>query len=717
MKKILLICLFVTVSLSAQDDVKIRDFFWGKDDPHSKTMTIPDKWKNESAVMIYKYEFHDYHKFGSNVNYTSALRNRVKLLDEAAVKEFSEFTFKERFSSDKGWSRRAGKNRLGIKVIKPNGKETIIDVSKEAVDADKEKKIAIPNLEIGDIIDYYLHSEEPFKSQLETGFDPVERTLGDVYPIMDYKLIFQTENDFFLNFATYNGAPELKEIPSNKGGERHYEFVAKDIEKNEFPRWFYPLIELPCYKFQVFFARSGKFEKRAEAFLSEKESIVKSTVSKEDVFNYYNTKFKPQGNTKEIEKFLKGKTFSSDEEKIREVYYFSRHQYYTLFIEAIVGEDAKILQNTLTHLYSNYTFFRNEEVFINFFMAFLKDNNISYDIVIGTPRYNGPITDMLIQQNVKLLLRVNTPNPIYLEYFSPYTSADQFDYSLEDTEAYLLQISKNKKVVDSELIKLPKSTKSDNISKNITKVKFNEDLNSFKIERENSLSGHYKKSEQSDKLYFFDYVYEDYEKYGTLSVIERFKNKKYEAKLQKEFDAYIAKLKESQKERFTNAVKDELGHDIEDYSLSIENTGRFGSKEPMKYKESFTIKDQYIKKAGNNIIVELGKFLTSQIELSEKEKNRTNNIYMSFPRQIVHEIQFEIPEGYTASGLDKFNKNAENETGGFISSISQNGNLITIKTTKSYNNYYEPNSNWSKMIDFLEDAFQFTQEKILLKKN
>ncbi|MBC8884341.1 hypothetical protein H9X57_16025 [Flavobacterium piscinae] len=72
---------------------------------------------------------------------------------------------------------------------------------------------------------------------------------------------------------------------------------------------------MPCYKFQVFFARSGKFEKRAEAFLSEKESIVKSRVSKEDVFEYYNTKFRPYGDLGHIERFLKGKTFSSDEEK------------------------------------------------------------------------------------------------------------------------------------------------------------------------------------------------------------------------------------------------------------------------------------------------------------------------------------------------------------------------------------------------------------------
>ena len=66
--------------------------------------------------------------------------------------------------------------------------------------------------------------------------------------------------------------------------------------------------------------------------------------------------------------------------------------------------------------------------------------------------------------------------------------------------------------------------------------------------------------------------------------------------------------------------------------------------------------------------------------------------------------------------LEKFNKKVENSTGGFISTAVQNGNIIIIKTSKFYNNYYEPNSNWPKMIDFLDDAYQFTQEKILLKK-
>src|SRR5690606_10232689 len=114
------------------------------------------------------------------------------------------------------------------------------------------------------------------------------------------------------------------------------------------------------------------------------------------------------------------------------------------------------------------------EEFINHFMAFLKDSKIPYDIVIGTARYNGPITDLLIQKNITILLRVNTANPVYLEFFTPFSSADQFNYQLENTKAYLLQVSKNKKVVDSEMITLPGSTKKDNVTKSITKVKFND---------------------------------------------------------------------------------------------------------------------------------------------------------------------------------------------------------------------------------------------------
>lgn len=717
MKKTLVFLLLAfSINIFSQDKAEIKEFFWGKSDEFKTANSVPDKWKNESAVIISKFEFFDYHKFGPNVTYTSAVRKRIKLQDAASVKEFSEFSFNDKFYTNKGFSRKEATTVIGIKIIKPDGKETEIDVEKESKKIDKENKIAIANLEIGDIIDYYFYSIEPFKSIYEFGFDPVESNLGDVYPTMNWKLSFQTENDFFVNFNTYNGAPELKEIATKNSGERKYELIAKDIDKNEFPRWFYPLAELPCYKFQVFFARSGKFEARADAFLSEKERDIKKTVSKDDVFNYYNDKFKPAGELNFEEKFLKDKKFASDEEKVREIYYYTRHEFYTQFIEAQAIQKASIMPYPFGY-YMNSTFLPTEQSFINHFMLFLKKNKIDYDIIVGTPRFNGSIDDLLIQRNLSVLLRVNTKTPIYLEYFSPFKTADQFSAGLENSKAFVFQISKGKKVIDAEGITLPSSTAKDNVSSIVSNVSFNEGFSGLKIKRTSSFTGHLKEDTQGDKLYFYDYVNEDYEKYGTKHVIDMVKNKKDHARYAKEFDALITKSKESQKEEFKTSTSKEYDAEIDNHSLVIKNTGRFGSNSPFTFEENFDIKNSFIKKAGPNYILEIGKMITSQVEIDKKEKERKNNIYMAYPRSFENEIVFEIPDGYTVSGIEKFNVNFTNETGKFVSTASLNGNKLIIKTTKQYNNYFEPNSNWPKMIAFLDAAYQFTQEKILLKKN
>ena len=710
--------IFITLSFSifAQDKAEVEDFFWGKSDEYNKTVDVPAKWKDESAVIIYKNEYYDYHKFGSSVKYTSAIRKRIKLQDLAAVKEFSEFSFKDKFYSNKGYSSRKSTGIFGVKIRKPNGQEIIIDVEKEAKEIDKEKKIAISNLEVGDIIDMYFYSVEPFVSKYELGFAPVESTLGDTYPIMNLKINFKTENDFFLNFNTYNGAPELKEIDTNKGGVRQYVLDAKDIDKNEFPRWFYPLAEMPCYKFQVFFARSGKFEERADAFLSEKEKIVKKTVSKEEVFEFYNNKFKPSGNLSPIDDFIENNKFADDEEKVREVYYFARHKFYTLFIEPIVIEKANLLAVDKYYLRDFEWFLSSQKMFINYFMAFLKDNKIDYDLIVATGRENGSIDDLLIEQNTKVLLRVNTKNPIYIDTFSAFSNTDMFDYNLEDTKAYVMQVSKGKKIIDAETTALPKTSAQDNTSKNISNISITDDFSTLKVNRELQYFGHIKEEHQSDRLKFYDFVYEDNLKYSTEPLNDRIKSKKTSVKFKKEYDALISKIKEQQLEESKESINEEFGFEIEDYSFSFKSTGRYGTKSPFIVTEKFDVKKDLIKKAGSNYIIEIGKVLTKQVEINKKEKERKNNIYSPYPRTYENEIVLEIPAGYSASGIEKLNKKVQNETGEFISSAKIEGNKLIIKSIKKYNNYYWPNANWNKMISFLDEAYQFTQEKILLKK-
>lgn len=702
----------------SKEEIAAKDFFWGVNDPCKKAIDIPEKWKNESAVIIYKNINYDFHSFSKRVTYVNSIRKRIKLLDKAAVEEFSEFIFTKRFRSSKGqfsWKQK-GNTFVGVKVVKPNGLEVVIDVEKDAVTIDNETKLAIPNLEVGDIIDYYYYRIEPFKSTYAFGFDPVETSLTEEYPIMDFKLYFETENDFFINFNSYNNAPELKQIPSEKKSVRRYELTEKNINKSEYVRWFYPLLESPSYKFQVYFARSGKFENLALAFLPEDEDLIKTSVTKEEVLNLYDNRFKPDGYVGDLKKFFKNKTFDNDAHKVTAAFYYMRHYYLTRFIEAFFVKEANILNLPFAVYGTNVVFMKNDKQFIKHFTAFLKREKIGYEIVIGQKRYDGPIEDLLIEQNVNVLVKVNTEKPLYASYFGPHTTINEFPPLLENTDVYLLSASKNR-IDDIKTGKLPKSTYRDNETKKDISITINDDFSELTLTAVNSFKGHEKGDQQYDRLLYSDYVNEDYKKYGTTSWVDFFRVKKYKTKYTQELKALNDKLKIKQKEQYKESAQTEYGcENIEDYTYSINSNGRFSLDSYFTFTESFKAKNALIRKAGPNYIIEIGKLIGGQIDLTENERVRTKNIYMAYPRSFNYNIVLNIPNGYTVSGLDKLNKSIDNETGAFISTAKLDGNQLIITTSKQYKNYYEPNTNWNKMISFLDEANQFTNEKILLKK-
>jgi len=711
--------LFFSISIFSQtkEELAAKDFFWGTNDTYKNVTEVPKKWTNESAVILYKNENYDFHKFGKNVTYTSSIRQRIKLLDKAAVEEFSEFAFKKRFRSDKGrfsWKEK-GNNYIGVKIVKPNGAEIEIDVEEESVEVDGETKVAIANLEIGDIIDYYFYRLEPFKTTYAFGFNPVETYLGEEYPVVDFKLFFETENDFFINFNSFNGAPKLTEIPTEKRSIRRYELVASDIEKIQSTRWSYPLLELPSYKFQVYFARSGKFEDRALAFLPEKEDIIKTSVSKDEVLELYDNRFKPDGDVGDVKRFFKKKTFANDAEKVTEAYYFMRHYYLTRFVEAMIVKDAEIMSYPFMN-YGNPVFIQNQKQFVRHFTEFLKREKIKYEIVVAKKRYDGSIDDLLIEKNVNVLIKVKTATPLYAELFSIHTNINEFSPLIEGTDVYLLSPTRNRIDV-IEKGKLPVSRHLDNETKKDITVSLNDDFSGMNLTSVNSYKGHSKKDEQYERLMFTDYVTEDYSKYETASFIELIKRKKDKIRYKKELDAVAEKIKAKQVERFEKSAKAEFQvEDIEDYTYEINETGRYALDSYLKFTESFKIKNALIKKAGPNYILEIGKLIGGQIDLEEKERQRTSNIYTTNARSFNYNITLNIPEGYTVNGLDKLNKTIDNETGAFISSAKVEGNQLIISTSKQYKHNFEPNTNWSKMIAFLDEANQFTNEKILLKK-
>src|SRR5215469_12083578 len=112
----LLFSAFRVFSQAPQLGVNIEDDF--------KVTAVPDKWKNESAVIIAQKTEYLFGRVVSGRNYSTIVRiseyihKRIKLQDKNALEKFSTFNFVT-----------IGKDgRAEYKIIKANGKEELVDM-------------------------------------------------------------------------------------------------------------------------------------------------------------------------------------------------------------------------------------------------------------------------------------------------------------------------------------------------------------------------------------------------------------------------------------------------------------------------------------------------------------------------------------------------------------------------------------------------------------
>lgn len=700
---------------------EIKELYWGANDRYNKSMDIPAKWQGESGVVIYQEFNYIYEGSSRSVDYIESIRRRIKLLDKSAVEEYSEFSFAEKFKVSRGFSKKGGRVFAGFKVIKPNGTENEIDLD-DAVEIQSEsnenlKKIAIPDLGIGDIIDYYYYIYEPFITSQEYIFSPVLTTLNGSYPIMNQKISFEVEKNFFVNFSSYNGAPELKEIPSDDKKKTIYVLEDQNREKDKDLRWFYPDRVFPLVKFQVIYARKGRMEESADAFMGEKGEVL-SNVTMDDIEAYFHRRFNFEYKSKinDVNEHNYDKDINSDdtEKMVKEAYLFYRHKYLMGKIEPVIFYEEGYI-STLPYDFGG---FLNEIGFIRVMAGYLRQKKIDFHVLVGVSRRLGNIDDVLLKAETDLLIRVNTENPIFLSPFALYSDPGRIPYYLEGTDAYQME-TYSKGLRNIEKTSIPVSSPDDNKSKQQIKMKIGEDMETISVLRKSQHYGHNKDGNQSDLGIIQDYLDDDYAYFDKEEYIEKAPiKKKNKAKVIEQLNEQKAKQLKRQKESFENELEQEMESELKSYdSYKITNSGRWANNEDrsFSYEENFSIEGM-IKKAGKNYIVNIGRFIGSQVALKEDEMERDQDVYMIYPRSFENEIVLEIPEGFTVEGLDKLQKSVVNSTGKFISTAKIEGNELIITTNKVYNHNFEKKENWQGMVDFLEAGFQFTQEKILLRQ-
>ncbi len=710
---------------------------------------IPDKWKNESAVIIGMKEEYLFKrqvlrgKTTAGVNIKEYVHKRIKLQDKNAVEKFSTF-FYVTIGAD---------GKAVYTVIKSDGKKVDIDM-KSAIEEEqdipdiykpiyfklkvKSWKIAIPDLEVGDIIDYTINSTLDWDMKTEgINFTPFIFSLSNNYPTLYQQYRFTMANGMKVKYRSYNGAPNLKfDGKASVYGEREsylsYFFLDKDREKSIDERWSYSLRSTPSVKFRVVFLdydagdrtlgeatvdRSGlDYEKVYKGYVGAALYTTPVVTSLVAYTTQYLTKKKADGILKTdadivkesyyclrkvfLEMYYKGPVHSELEK------YFTGKKLYKKILKAEAKEVKKEAKEDEIRM--------NAVTFSTAFRLALKAQGIESELFVYVPRKLGTWRDAIFMEELDFVMRIKLKEKAYfLEALNNFDAFGTPHSYLENAEGMSIRFDE----VDSYYkATVPPTPATLNLSKEEYTVNFTGAMEVIDVERTSSYTGTQKSDLIGKANLDREYLNIDFEKYYAEPITKSKKNETPAPVNNKyEYADKDEQIKE-RKELFEKILKsDEV--DVDKYTdFELLQNGRTGDNAMLQYKEKFSLK-KLISKAGKNYIFEAGKLIGGQLKLEPTEmKERQTDIFIPSAVTIENSITIIIPEGFSVDGLQDLNMNIDNSSGTFISSATVTDNKLLITTKKVYKNTFDKKETWPDYIAFLEPAYKLSQAKVVLKK-
>ncbi|MFK8008531.1 MAG: hypothetical protein AB8H03_19385 [Saprospiraceae bacterium] len=721
----------------SQDDNPLEYYklVLGESDNDFEVTEAPAEWKDESAVILCQKTYISFlgSKRRKGTKTKGITRKRVLIQDQTALDDYSEYHYQ---SSD----------AVGLFIIKPDGKKEEIDISKAVkVETDVPRsyassyqssdyyKIAIPNLAIGDILDYFKVFTEEYTSDVN-----IIAPISSYYPIKYQELIFDLEKRWKFRYNSFNGAPDF--IQDTEGGVNAKgkksagvsRFIIKDEMRSTYKdvMWDYENLTEPIIKIMASPIPKGvKLDKNTKRIQQGTtfEDLFKSLTELKNMPPIVSSRGYTSG-VYTMGNYINDLKFSgdSDEEVAAKIYYALRlgfiHQMANYSVtptstnkRGIQAADSKRYKKLLTP--EDY-YKMSDNYFAYYFNQQLQEERISSEFVVAVPRFYGDLESVVLNQEVVIGIYIPTTKKYYWP-FDNYLSAGEMDSRLFNTTVYHAH-----RLYGFEPSKETTPTSNYRINSYINNIdlKIKDDNNDLEFTHKVQFRGAYKQRYYGLLLYQEKYVDEDDERIalGKIKIAQKKIDQKVNKRKKKKnriSEEDIAEIKSELSEQKKENIKDWIKQDFDTEEIKefkVISNGRFG--DDLKAQIKYDAKD-YIKKAGPNLIFDIGKMIGSQIELDEDDlKDRTKNIEINYAKTIKNNITLELPEGYKAEGVENLNMSVDNEFGAFISEAKMEGNLLKVSTKKIYKNQTVPAKEWSKMIEMLELAFKFSQQKIILKK-
>lgn len=716
------------ISASAQADstkykeraTAVRAEVWAWKDPVFANRTIPAEHANESCVIMGRkavIEADTKKKINwalsahRNFYYNSTVREMVKINDKASLEEYSQLSYRQ-FKKLNGWMSATSTSFVGARIIKPNG--TIKEVNTdEAVSLnngrnDQQRKLAISDLQVGDILDYFVRTEE-FSEYIK---EP-ERLIfvfGDDHPIMYYYLHCEIGSKYAIEYRSMNNAPDAKQT-TNEDKDVILDIGMKNLAAAPTGFWMASLRELPAFRLNVLAGGTYAGGGRAPG------EVVKD-VPLSDVINVINTgiSYPDPGKAavlkRQVMDVLKG--YDKHYNKLPKdslanlIYYAYRFVRYYNQVDASleVGEDRNEMD------INNYDY-------LIYLQPILEQHKI-YSKFVVMPYKHGPSIDHVMGVgDLSVMLLVDLDKPIYFTNNNMFTCPGYIPASLEGQPCPEVRSKRGNR---SQVIGLdqltPLSTARDNTQQESLKVGFNgTDMQLLRVKRHTVLTGKMKEGEQLRLLNFEDcYESERNALHVEKSIMDNLQKARKSKNVSEDYAAALQKARASLKDRFKSEISGEFEKDPKEViSWKVDNPGLRHTAPDLAYSTEFTV-DGLIQRAGNNFLLNIGKVVNSPLKLTPSQRTRNIDIYMSYARTLDCTVAFDIPQGYTIQGVDKLNKTLDNDCGSVVTSAQVQGNQLMVHFKRTYKHDQESVNKWPQLLTIIDASTDFADQKVLLKK-
>lgn len=704
----ILLVQLLTLSVNADEKAdylklaqKVRQEVWSSTPADFQKRTVPDRYKNASAVILsyYRELSTDYYRKATadlvlnlrltrQIDCTDMERMLIQINDKKALKDYSEFTFKTKSRKWTWGYHHKTQTVLGIRVIKKNGNvqevslDDYVDVKEGKNDKDLSQKIAVPGLEVGDCIDVF--SLDQIDTQ-EQQLDPFYFVLRQDEPVLYTKVHCVLDQSLATVYRTMNGAPDFTQT-TDKDKNAVLDMVMDKPIDAESSIWYNPLEQSPFIemyitptKAKVAVVEKAMRQKGVRGnpdvtpILQDDWKLLKSYVSKGG--------YSPAGLPSTYKSVFKSakKEGMSAEEKADRIYSF----------EYVSGGASQRAFNTV----ANY----------------LRKLGVEIEMGITTPFGALPVDKLINYNSTSWFFRLKGTDVYYFPGTYPKV-ASEIPYIYQGRKAYMQD--------SEEQITIPVSQAEDNKSVNDMVVKL--DGTKLDISRKVTYSG-------EQKMYGQSLVSPDNTLFGSSQLEAYWRYLKYDDK--DPYSCYTkkesAELKGAFNEYRKNAIdpfKAEIssyhdGDPVQVGGYGVDCVGIRRDSSNFVYHVDYVM-DGMVKRAGNNYLLSVGKLIGSSLKLEGKDRERIDDVWRKMAFVDEWNIEIPLPQGYkvSAEALKKIETSVANECGEFTVKATAGNESVKVYVRKCFAHRVEPVSNWSKLLALVDACSAFADKQMVIAK-